>query len=324
LESGARDRIRRRGVISVVRFRFQPWQLAVLVAILCVAVTGGILLYRTRGGSNPADLVAYLPIDKSVIVYIDTGAIRRSGILDMIAGSKVAEELEYQQFVDRTMFDYRQDLDAVAVAFKEGQVYLAARGNFHWKNLMDYATQQGGSCHNSFCIVPSSRPSRRISFYPLKPNLMALGISSDDLAAYTVARRRGKLALVPPTQPLWMLVPAAALKDTDTLPAGTKPYASALQTADQIVFTVGPDSGNLQVSLQVTCHDVPTAEKLLVDFQNATGVLRSAIAREHQQPNPADLSGVLAGGTFHRDDRLVYGQWPISRAFVDSLTGEAY
>ncbi len=93
-----------------------------------------------------------------------------------------------------------------------------------------------------------------------------------------------------------MLVPAAALRDTDTLPAGTKPYASALQTADQIVFTVGPDSGNLQVSLQVTCHNVPIAEKLLLDFQSATGALRSGIAREHQQPNPADLSGVLAGG----------------------------
>jgi len=307
-----------------VRFRFQPWQLAVLLAILCIALTAGILLYRTRGGSNPSDLVAYLPIDKAVIVYIDTAAIRRSGILDMVAGSKVAEELEYQQFVDRTMFDYRQDLGAVAVAFREGQVYVAARGNFHWKNLMDYAVQQGGSCHNSFCIAPSSRPSRRISFYPLKPNLLALAISSDDLAAYTVAHRPGKLALTPRAEPVWMLVPAAALKDTDALPAGAKPYASALQNADQIVFTVGPDSGHLQVSLQVTCRDVPAAEKLLLDLQNATGTLRGWMANEHQQPNAADLSGVLVAGTFHRDDRRVFGQWPIPRAFVDSLTGEAY
>ena len=307
-----------------MRFRFQPWLLAVLLAILCVAFTGGVRLYRTRGGSNPSDLVAYLPVDNAVIVYIDAGAIRRSGILNMIAGSKAAEELEYQQFVDRTMFDYRQDLDAVAVAFRDGQLYLVARGSFHWKNLMDYAAQQGGSCHNSFCSVPTSRPSRRISFYPLKPNLMALAISSDDLAAYSVARRPGKLALVPPPQPLWMLVPAPALKATDALPAGTKPYASALQNAEQIVFTIGPDSDHLQVSLQVTCKDVPAAAKLLVDFQNTTDTLRQWIAREHKQPKPADLSGVLVAGTFHRDDRRVYGQWPISRAFVDSITGEAY
>jgi hypothetical protein len=307
-----------------VRFRFQPWQLAVLLAILCIAFTGGIHLYRTRGGSNPADLVSYLPVDNATIVYIDAEAIRRSGILNMIAGSKATEELEYQQFVDQTMFDYRQDLDAVAVAFKDGQVYLAARGNFHWKNLMDYAIRQGGSCHNSFCIAPSSRPSRRVSFYPLKPNLMALAISSDDSAAYSIARRPGKLALVPPNEPLWMLVPALALKDTDALPAGAKPYASALRNAEQILFTVGPDSGNLQVSLQVTCRDVVTAAKLLVDFQNATDTLRASIAREHQQPNPADLSGVLVAGKFHRDDQRVYGEWPIPRALVDSLTGEAY
>ena len=71
------------------------------------------------------------------------------------------------------------------------------------------------------------------------------------------------------------------------------------------------------------------AKILQVDYrartpQEATRMLRDGLAHEHQQPNPADLSGVLAGGTFHRDDRLVYGQWPISRAFVDSLTGEAY
>ena len=291
---------------------------------MCAALTGAIHLYRTRGGSNPSDLVAYLPTDNTTVVYIDAGAIRRSGILNMIAGSKAAEELEYQQFVDQTMFDYRQDLDAVAVAFKEGEVYIAARGNFHWKNLMDYATRQGGSCHNSFCTAPSSRPSRRISFYALKANLMALAISSDDFAAYSIKRKPGKLALDPPSQPLWMLVPAVALKDSDALPAGTKPYASALRNAEQILFTVGPDSDHLQLSLQVTCRDVPSAAKLLVDFQNTTTTLRDWIAREHQQPNPADLSGMLVAGTFHRDDRQVFGQWPIPKALVDSLTGEAY
>ena len=73
------------------------------------------------------------------VVYMDVAAIRRSGILNMLAGSKAAEEPEYRQFVDQTKFDYRQDLDAVAAAFKDGQVFLALRGRFHWKNLADYA-----------------------------------------------------------------------------------------------------------------------------------------------------------------------------------------
>jgi len=74
----------------------------------------------------------------------------------------------------------------------------------------------------------------------------------------------------------------------------------------------------------VTCRDAAMASKLLGDFQNTTGTLREWIAREHQQPNPADLSGVLVAGTFYRDDRRVFGEWPIPRAFVDSLTGEQY
>ena len=294
------------------------------MAILCAALTGGIHWYQTLGGASPSDLVNYLPGGNATVVYIDADAIRRSGILNMIAGSKAAEELEYQQFVDQTLFDYRQDLDAVAVAFKDKQVFLAARGNFHWKNLMDYAVHQGGSCHNSFCTVPSVRPSRRISFYALKPNIMALAISPDDFAAYSVIRKPAKPPLATPNEPVWMLVPAAALKDTEALPAGTKPYAAALQNAEQVLFTLGPDSGNLQLSLQVTCRDATSATKLLADFQNATDTLRNWIAREHQQPNPADLSGVLVAGTFRREDKRVYGQWPLPRAFVDSLTGEAY
>ena len=257
-------------------------------------------------------------------MYIDANAIRRSGILNMIAGSKAAEELEYQQFVDQTLFDYRQDLDAVAVAFKDKQVYLAARGNFHWKNLMDYAVHQGGTCHNSFCIVPGSRPSRRISFYPVRADVLALAISQDDFGAYSVMRKPGRAASATPNEPVWMLVPAETLKDTEALPAGTKPFASALQNAEQIVFTLGPDSGNLQLSLQVTCRDAGAATKMLAEFQNTTDTLRKWIAREHQQANPADLSGVLVAGTFRRDDKVVYGKWPIQRAFIDSLTGEAY
>ncbi len=307
-----------------MRFRFQPWQLAVLLAILCGAVTGGIHLLRTRGASNPNDLIAYLPTDRATVLYIDADSIRRSGILYMIAGTKAAEELEYQRFVDATLFDYRQDLDAVAAAFKGDQVYLVLRGRFHWKNLMDYAAEQGGMCTNSFCSVPGTRPSRHISFCPLRPNLMAMAISKDEFAAYEITRKTGRLALAPPAQPVWMLVPAVALKNTESLPAGTKPYASALQNAEQIVFTIGPDADHLQLSLQVTCRDTSAASTLLVEFRKTTDTLRNWIAREHQQANPADLSGVLVAGTFRQDEKRVYGQWPIPRAFVDALASESY
>jgi hypothetical protein len=306
-----------------VRFRFQPWQWAILLSLVCIAAAAGVYLFHMRAGT-PADLVSYLPTANATVVYIDVDAIRRSGVLNMIAGSKAAEELEYRQFVDATQFDYRRDLDAVAAAFKDGQVFFALRGRFHWKNLQDYAVHQGGSCRNSFCTVNSSIPQRRISFYPLQPDTLALASSPDDFAAYQVTRKSGKLTLEPPNQPVWVEVPAFVLKNADSLPAGTKAYASALQNAEQIVFTIGPEADHLQLALNVTCRDVEAASTLLVDFENTTNTLRKWIAREHQHSNPADLSGVLVLGTFRREDRRLYGQWPLPRAFVDAVAGGSF
>jgi hypothetical protein len=107
-----------------------------------------------------------------------------------LAGSKAVEEPDYQQFVNETKFDYRQDLDAIAAAFKDGKVYFALRGRFHWKDLKDYAARQGGSCHGDFCVVAGSQPNRRISFYPLKRDVLAMAIGPDDFAAYQLRARR--------------------------------------------------------------------------------------------------------------------------------------
>ena len=302
--------------------RFQPRLWKLIVPLLVAGAVAGVTLYyfHARTASTAADLVSFLPASNATIVYVDVGAIRRAGIVNMLAGSKAAEELEYRQFVDETKFDYRQDLDTVALAFKDSQVFLAARGRFHWKNLTDYAMHQGGSCHNKYCVMPGSRPDRRISFYSVSADLLGMAVSSDDFAAYQVTRQSGKLNLQPPHQPVWALVPIGALQAPGVLPAGAKPYISALQKADQALFTIGLENNRLQLGLDVTCRDAASAATLLTNFQNTTDTLRKWIAREHSQANPADLSGVLVGGTFRRDDRLVYGQWPIPEPFVKAIT----
>ncbi len=302
-----------------MRFRLHTWQLAALLIAICALAVAGVYWLRVGGGSRPSDLVAYLPAENATLVYVDVDAIRRSGLLNLVAGSKAAEEIEYRQFVDATLFDYRQDLDAIAVAFKDSQVFFALRGRFHWKNLMDYARQQGGSCRNGFCVTAGSRPNRRISFYALRPDTMALAISSDDFAAYQVASKRSGLAFARPTQPVWAMVPMAALQQADDLPSGLKPYVRALGHAEQIVFTLGPEGDHLQLALNVACRDTQTASALVVDLESTTNELRKMLAREHQKPDSADLTGVLVAGNFRRDDRTVYGQWPLQRAFVDAL-----
>lgn len=303
-----------------MRVPLKLWHVVALLGLVCVAAGTGVYLFRTRVGRTPADLISYLPSANATVVYIDVDAIRRSGILNMIAGSKAAEELEYKQFVDATQFDYRRDLDAIAAAFKDSQVFFALRGRFHWKSLQSYTVGQGGACRSSFCSVQSSVSPRKISFYPLRSDLMAMATSMDDFAAYQVTRRPGQAPLSEPDQPVWVFVPVAVLKSAD-LPAGTKAYVSALQGAEQVVFTVGPEGDHLQLALKVICKDTTAASALLVDFENTTNTLRKWIARENRKANPADLSGVLVAGTFRREDQRVYGQWPLSRAFIDAVTG---
>jgi hypothetical protein len=303
----------------------QRRQIVALAVAACALAGSAVYWYRARGARQPSNLVSYLPTANASVMYIDVDALRRSGILNMLAGAKTAEEPDYQQFVRETKFDYRQDLDALAAAFKDGRTYFALRGRFHWNDLRDYATQQGGSCHNDFCVVAGSQPNRRISFYPLKSDVMAMAIGPDDFGAYQVTSNSSKLPLAAPAEPVWALIPAAALKSMDALPASAKAYVPALEGADEIVFSISAARDRqLQFGVHVTCKDAPAASALLSQFETTTKALRDLLAHQRQKPDPADLSGALVAGSFRRDERQVYAIWPIPKALLDAVAGSAY
>jgi hypothetical protein len=303
--------------------RFQLRQLAVLLLAACV-LAAGIYWYRARRIAGPSDLIAFLPTANASVIYIDVDALRRSGVLGMLAGPKTDEAPDYQQFVGETKFDYRQDLDALGAALKDGRTYFALRGRFHWSNLRNYAVQHGGSCHNDFCVVAGSQPNRRISFYPLKSDVLAMAIGPDDFGAYQVTSNSGRSALATPKEPVWALIPAGALQSLDALPSAAKAYVPALQGAEQIVFSIGANPAQqLQLGVNVTCKDAPAATALVTQFERTTKELRELLTHQRQKPDPADLSGVLVAGSFRRDERQVYGSWPIPREFVDAIAGNA-
>jgi hypothetical protein len=303
----------------------QRRQIVALSVTACAIAVAAGYWYHARGAAQSPSLVSYLPADNASIIYIDVDALRRSGILNLVAGSKAVEEGDYQQFVDETKFDYRQDLDAIAAAFKDGKVYFALRGRFHWKNLKDYAARQGGSCHGDFCVLAGSQPNRRISFYPLKHDVLAMAIGPDDFAAYQIVSASKQLELAAPAEPVWAVIPAGVLGKMDLLPAAAKSYVPALQGAEQIVFSMGADSAQqLQLGVRVTCKDAAAASLLLTQFEGTTNALRQVLAKGNRKPDPADLSGVLVAGTFRRNERQVNGAWPVPKAFVDAITGGAY
>src|SRR5580704_701027 len=130
----------------------------------------------------PESILARLPSENSPVVSIDFSLLRRGGIFEMLSGPVVEEEPEYKTFVEKTAFDYRRDLDHAFISFHPTGVYFLVEGRFDWKRLEAYAREQGGGCFNSLCRMPGSVPPRKISFFPLKSNLLAMSVSADDFA----------------------------------------------------------------------------------------------------------------------------------------------
>jgi hypothetical protein len=303
----------------------------ILVVLLAgvVLAAAGVFWLHARRPARPSDLVAYLPAAGGGVISIDVDALRRSGLLDKVSGSKSGEDTDYQQFVRETKFDYRQDLDSVAAAWKDGRVYFALRGRFHWSDLKNYAARQSGSCHNDFCVVSGSQPNRRISFYPLRRDVLAMAVAPDDFAAYQVADHGvnyGKaIAPAQPSDPVWAIVPASALEQIDLLPTAAKGFVPALKGADQIVLSIGTNRDRqLQLGVRVTCKDSAAASALLAQLEAITKALGDLVARQKQKPDASDFTGILVAGSFRSDNRLVYGSWPIPPAFVDAIAGTVY
>lgn len=318
METGARAGSRGR-LGTLVRLRSQPWQLALLVVVLCVATVGVVRWLRNSSSYDAGRLLAMLPSDRATLVYIDTGMLRKSGMLDLVAGSKAAEEPDYRKFVEQTGFDYRTDLDAVAAAFADNRVYTALRGRFQWKQLTAYAESQGGECHYSVCSMPGSSTERNISFYPVTSDVLALAVSVDPRGVTSITPGGRKVELPKPLDPVWISVPAAAFDRLDAFPNGTRAFLSPLARAEKVTFAAGPQGDRLQLRLEVACTTPEAAADLVKQLTSVTSLLKNMIERQHMTPNPRDLSGILVAGSFQQRAATVIGTWPVERGFVEAL-----
>jgi hypothetical protein len=302
-----------------VRVRFQRGQLAVLVMLICGAAAGVVLWRRASQPFNALGLLAALPVDRATLLYIDADALRHSGILDLLAGSKAAEEPDYRKFVEQTGFDYRTDVDAVAAAFVDGDTYLTVRGRFQWKLLFSYARSQGGECGDTFCTMPASAQNHRISFYPLHTNVLALAVSAQPSGAHMIGANQWKNPPALPPEPVWISAPAPVFSKPDLFPAGTRAFLSPLAGTRSVTFAMGPQGDRLQLRLEVACASPQAAAEMVQQFSSATGLLKKMIERDHLTPNPRDLSGVLVAGSFQQQDARVIGTWPVERGFIAAV-----
>ena len=290
------------------------------MVVLCVVTVGLVQWRHSVRVFGPSEMIQSLPPDQATHAYIDVDLLRRGGLLDLLAGSKSAEEPDYRKFVAQTGFDYRTDLHAVAAAFMHGDVYMAVRGRFEWKRLSEYAQSQGGQCRNTVCSMHGSTPDRNISFYPLRTDVLALAISTDEHGVAMIGPGQWRTPPVLPAEPVWVSVPSFVFSNVKGFPDGTHAFLAPLAQAQQVTFAIGPAGERLQVRLDVACNSQEAAATLAHQLSSTTDLLKKMLDRDHLTPSANDLSGVLVAGTFQQSEARVVGTWPIERGFIQALS----
>lgn len=257
-------------------------------------------------GAN--QLVQMLPPDRANYLYIDVDAIRAFGILDQLAGAKAIEEAEYQKFVKEIGFDYRQDLDNVAVAFREGEIFYAAQGRFDWPKLEAYASAHGGNCERFMCTVAGSVPGRDISYYMPRNGILAMAVSKTSTAGDMVApgswRDPPRIAEVG----AWAFVRPALFSDLSVVPAFLHPWIVPLAQTNSVVFTLSTAKdrpADFELRMQATAKDEASAKKLADQYSKMTAA--------------KDLLSIFDSGKFSAEKTDIIGTWPIPRSALLSV-----
>lgn len=298
--------------------RIRPWRALGLFALLCLALGAALYFYRDLREQSVANLVRRLP-EGSLQAGIDAEALRRAGVLQMLSGSPSVQEQDYKDFVEGTGFDYTRDLDYVLAAFRDDDIFFLLKGRFDWERLQQWARNSRGTCLNTFCEAPASRPERKISFYPVSRGVLALAVSSKPQAAWALAEAKAPAPASLPADPVWLRVPGPMLQSARTLPDGTRAFVSALRPAHTVTLALNGAGQELRLRLDAACGSPSEATGAKERLEELTRLLRSLIERSGHQPNPKDLSGVLTSGSFSVDQTSVRGEWKVSQAFLQSL-----
>lgn len=303
-----------------MRFRLNPWVVAAALILVCAGVAGIAWKLRERP-LTPGEVAAYLPPGASPVIAINLVQLRDSGILDVLAGSRAEEEADYKAFIDMTGFDYRNDLDQLIVAFRGETTFVLLSGRYEWPALREYAKQNGGICQYALCRMDAGDYKRKISFYPVRPGMLALAAGPSEWSAAEIeARKPANLATVDVDSPLMVALDSESLAHPERLPAWLQPWIGLVDGADRVVLTAGR-GGDLELQMRLHCphrEDVPRIEARL---KEATAQLRRTMEREGRPVDGKTFPGVLAGGEFKIVGDQLEGHWPMDRDFIQALAG---
>jgi hypothetical protein len=301
----------------VVNSRFGPWTLVLLLVAGCAAVLAGLWYFRSGRPLTPGEIVAHLPPNAEVTGFIDLSLLRESGVLDVLAGDRAIEENDYRRFVDETGFDYRTDLNQMAFAFRGGNSYAVVSGSFEWDLLRHYALNQSGICRFGICRMGGPGATRRISFFRLRPGVLAAG-SGEEWAAAELGSASGRRSELP-QHPAWIRFSGRALTGS-YLPESLKAWLKALGDPASVVFAAGSSKGLLYLRMDAQTSTPDKALEAASRLAEASEALRS-LAAASSRPAPP-LAELLASGDYSSDRETVVARWKISSEAVERILAD--
>lgn len=259
------------------------------------AVPAGLLVAGAfwlvfRSSASGAGLLQALPPGDGPVLFVDFEILRKSGVLDEIAGSPAAEEADYRNFVEATGFDYRRDLDKAAVAFLPQGNFFVARGRFSFDRLARYAQVSGGRCIKDVCSLIGSSRERQISFQLLDRRTLAVGVSAVDPYSVTGVKF-GNRSPRDLRGAAWLLLPRSWLRPRPGLPLALNQNLNALSPANEAALSLGEGPS---LGLEAFCDDDAGA---------------------------ARVKAGLRGGEFRAEGKRVRGHWNLPADWWKSLTG---
>ena len=283
----------------------------------------GINYYRHRFVRSNEDLLALLPGGDATTFFADVQLLRRAGTLKLLEGARGQHDSDYGSFVRQSGFNYEEDLDAFAGAAQGDQLFFLLRGRFHWDQLRQYASAHGGTCANDLCKVPAPKTGRWAGFFPIQPDVLAVAIAADPNAVNQLRPSNRKLHAPLPEQPVWVSLSEGLLKNPIELPLPLRIFAIALQSSHPVVLSLdaaaeGTGSA-FKLQLDAACQDQAAAETVRSQLEIATKMLKLELAKERQQPNPADLTGLLTAGNFQTVNHHLIGVWPVRTELLQAL-----
>jgi hypothetical protein len=306
-----------------LRLRTKPWLVFALLAAGTLIFLYAIDRYQHRFVRSGPDLLRLLPGDDASVFYAQMQMLRSSGMLALLAGSKTRQEAEYRSFVRATHFDYSKDVDVIAGSVKDDGVRIAIKGRFDWARIRDYVRQQGGSCAADSCHLASGKGETWIGIVRIQPDV--LGIALGRSKSLSAAIHPGQQAMAPPlpAEPVWMKAAPGLLHNPAEMPVALRIFAISVQPANLVVVALGaPPPGSpdaFEIKLYAQCPLPTTADTIKSQLQIETKMLKLELAHEHEQPNPADLTGLLTSGTFETNGKEITGEWPVRKELLKTL-----